>query len=134
MINKPTRVHGNRSSIIDNIYTNISNVPVSGIFKTSFSDHYSIFCITYFNSSAVIAKEITKREFSNTNIQEFNKALSSHNWELLYDEDNFEQSFSYFYKKMLDVFNDKISLKTIKLKYNNRIPSSHRGFTTFFNI
>ena len=28
MINKPTRVLGNRSSIIDNIYTNISNVPV----------------------------------------------------------------------------------------------------------
>ena len=127
MINKPTRVHGNRSSIIDNIYTNISNVPVSGLFKTNFSDHYSIFCITHFNSLAVRAKEITKREFSNTNIQEFNKALSSHNWELLYDDDNFEQSFSYFYKKMLDVFNDKIPLKTIKLKYNNRIPFLTNG-------
>ena len=34
MINKPTRVHGNRSSIIDNIYTNISNVPVSGLFTS----------------------------------------------------------------------------------------------------
>ena len=99
LINKPTRVHGNRSSTIDNIYTNISNVPVSGLFKTNFSDHYCIFCITYFNSLAVRAKEITKREFSNTNIQEFNKALSSHNWEVLYDADNFEQSFSYFYKK-----------------------------------
>ena len=99
MINKPTRIHGYRSSIIDNIYTNISNVPVSGLFKTNFSDHYSIFCITHFNSLAVRAKEITKREFSNTNIQEFNKTLSLHNWELLYDDDNFEQSLSYFYKK-----------------------------------
>ena len=80
---------------------------------------------------AVRAKEITKREFSNTNIQEFNKALSSHNWELLYDDDNFEQSFSYFYKKMLDVFNDKIPLKTIKLKYNNRIPFLTNGLEKY---
>ena len=51
LINKPTRVNGNKASTIDNIYTNISYIPppVSGIFKTSFSDHYSIFCITHFD-------------------------------------------------------------------------------------
>ena len=40
-INKPTRVNGNKACTIDNIYTNISYIPppVSGIFKTSFSDH-----------------------------------------------------------------------------------------------
>ena len=72
LINKPTRVYGNRVTI----YTNNSNVPVSGLFKTNFSDHYFIFCITHFNSLAGKANEITKREFSNTNIQEFNKTLS----------------------------------------------------------
>ena len=33
----------------------------------------------------------------------------------------FEQSFSYFYSNFLDIFNAKIPLKTIQLKYNNRI-------------
>ena len=60
MINKPTRVHGNRSSIIDNIYTNISNVPVSGLFKTNFSDHYSIFCITQLANLIVWLLELKK--------------------------------------------------------------------------
>ena len=73
LINKPTRIYGNRSSTIDNIYTNNSNVPVSGLFKPNFSDHYSIFHISHFISFAGKANEITKREFSNTNIQEFTK-------------------------------------------------------------
>ena len=33
----------------------------------------------------------------------------------------FEQSFSYFYSNFLDIFNANIPLKTIQLKYNNRI-------------
>ena len=81
---KPTRVNGTKSTI-DNIYTNISYIPppVSGIFKTSFSDHYSIFCITHFNKILSKPKVITKREFSNINIREFSKAQSSYNWESL---------------------------------------------------
>ena len=46
LITKPTRVFKNKSSLLDNIYTNFSNIAVSGILKTEFSDHYSLFCIT----------------------------------------------------------------------------------------
>ena len=46
LINKPTRVTEDKSSIIDNIYTNVSKTLVNRIFKTDFSDHYSIFCVT----------------------------------------------------------------------------------------
>ena len=121
LINKPTRVNGNKASTIDNIYTNISYIPpsVSGIFKTSFSDHYSIFVLLILIKCK--AKVITKREFSNNNIREFSKALSSYNWESLYTMNTFEQSFSYFYSIFLDIFNANIPLKTIQLKYKNRI-------------
>ena len=34
---------------------------------------------------------------------------------------------------MLDVFNDKIPLKTIKLKYNNRIPFLTNGLKNPLN-
>ena len=88
---KPTRVNGKKASTIDTIYTNICYIPppVSGIFKTSFSDHYSIFCITHFNKILSKAKVITKREFSNNNIHEFSKVLSSYNWESLYTMNTF---------------------------------------------
>ena len=67
LINKPTGVNDNKASTIDNIYTNISYIspPVSGIFKTSLSHHYSIFCNTHFNKILSKAKVITKREISN---------------------------------------------------------------------
>ena len=45
LINQPTRVYGESKSIIDNIFTNSPNIR-SGILKTDFSDHYSLFCIT----------------------------------------------------------------------------------------
>ena len=64
LVNKPTRVTENKSSIIDNIYTNVSKTLVNGIFKTDFSDHYSIFCVT--ELTKLLAKNIPviKREFN----------------------------------------------------------------------
>ena len=123
LINKPTMVNGNKASTIDNIYTNISYIPplVSSIFKTSFSVHYSIFSITHFNKILSKAKVITKLEFSNINICEVSKAQSSYNWESLYTMNTLEQSFSYFYINFLHIFNANIPLKTLQLKYNNRI-------------
>ena len=41
--------------------------------------------------------------------------------ESLYTVNIFEQSFSYFYSNFLYTFNANILLKTIQLKYNNRI-------------
>ena len=59
LINKPMRVSENKSSIIDNIYTNVSKTLVNGIFKTDFSDHYSIFCVTD------LVKPLKKKENDN---------------------------------------------------------------------
>ena len=45
LINKPTRVNSKKTSTIDNIYTNNSNITptVSGIFKIMFLDHIPYF-------------------------------------------------------------------------------------------
>ena len=47
IIHKPTRVQGNRQSLIDSIYTHMSfkENTKTGIILTSFSDHYSPFCV-----------------------------------------------------------------------------------------
>ena len=59
-INKPTRVTEKKSSIINNIYTNVSKTVVNGIFKTNFSDHYSIFCVTDVKKTLAKNKTVIK--------------------------------------------------------------------------
>ena len=57
LINQPTRVYGECKSIIDNIFTNSLNIIRSGILKTEFSDHYSLFCITDLNGRVIKTKK-----------------------------------------------------------------------------
>ena len=46
--------------------------------KTDFSDHYSIFAFSDHQITPVIAKAITRREFSERNKTEFCKALQKY--------------------------------------------------------
>ena len=70
LINKPTRVINESSSLLDNAYTNIAQcggICSSGILTTDFSDHYSIFSITNFTLDKDKPVFIRKREFSDSN-------------------------------------------------------------------
>ena len=55
--------------IIDNIFTNSPNIIRSGILKTEFSDHYSLFCITDLNRRVIKTKEVVERELSVPNVE-----------------------------------------------------------------
>ena len=81
LINKPTRVSENKSSIIDNIYTTASKTLVNGIFKTDFSD--SIFCVTDLTKPLAKNKTVIKREFNANNIRKFNETLNQTDWGLV---------------------------------------------------
>ena len=76
LITKPTRVFKYKSSLLDNIYTNFSNIAVSGILKTEFSDHYSLFCITKEAKKNDSKVSHIKREFAEENISNFNPIRS----------------------------------------------------------
>ena len=45
LIHLPTRVSGNSSSILDNIYTNHPLHEENGVIMTDITDHYSIFTV-----------------------------------------------------------------------------------------
>ena len=82
LITKPTRVFKNKSSLLDNIYTNFSNIAVNGILKTEFSDHYSLFCIT----------KVAKKKLEGTD------------WSPIYDEDHLPKAFSMFQETFTTIF------------------------------
>ena len=81
LIDKPTRVDKKRDTytLLDNIYTNvtqITNIINSGVFKTDYSDHYSIFCVTDLVITTQNNKVVNKHDFSQNDISNFNKALN----------------------------------------------------------
>ena len=64
LIDKPTRVVNDSTSLLDNIYTNITHsgdICISGVMKTDFSDHYSIFTFSNHKITPNITKAITRR-------------------------------------------------------------------------
>ena len=87
LIDKPTRVIDDKPSIIDNINTNASKILVNGIFKTNFSDHYTIFCVTDLAKSLAKNKTVIKLEFNANNFCKFSETLNQTDWGPVYADD-----------------------------------------------
>ena len=127
LINQPTRVHAERKSIIDNIFTNSPNIIRSGILKTEFSDHYLLFCITDLNRRVIKTKEVVKRELSAPNFRKCSEILKTTDWDPVYNLGDFEHSFKFFHDTILTILDDSFPIKNVKLKYDNRIPYLTNG-------
>ena len=126
LIDKPTRVDKKMGtySLLDNIYTNvtqITNTINSGVFKTDYSDHYSIFCVTDLVISAQKKKNFNKRDFSQKNISNFNKSLNKYEWDQIYSI-NYQNTFSIFQSVFSKCFMNNFPMKTTKIQYKNRLP------------
>ena len=86
-----------------------------------YSDHYSIFCVTDLVISAQKNKFVNKRDFSQKNISNFNKALNKYEWDQIYSN-NYQNTFSYFQSVFSKCFMNNFPIKTTKIQYKNRLP------------
>ena len=111
LIDKFTRVDEKRatSSLLDNIYTNVNHTTSDikgGLFKTTISDHYSMFCITYLAIKMKTTSFMKKKDFNNKNKSIlYKRTLEKVNWDK-YCSTNFETSLSSFYTKFNNTFLD----------------------------
>ena len=83
LIYRPTRVTNHSGTIIDNIYSNASDLSTtwrSGILRFSISDHYAIFCISNTIKMTVDKQTITKRNFSRKATSRFTKCVRGQSW------------------------------------------------------
>ena len=134
LVDKPTRVIDDSKSLIDNIYTNLpqsGNICLSGVLKTDFSDHYSIF---YFSNYDLLAKKdvyVHKRALTEKNKSNFHKALKRQNWDIVFNTDNVEVSFKYFHDKICELFEDDLPLVKVKVTYSNKLPWITQGLREF---
>ena len=77
LFNLPTREDYNCSSLIDNIWTNITSKSFSGVLNSSITDHYPIFSV--FENFKYKTNEIIKvtfRDLSSENIAQYRNILS----------------------------------------------------------
>ena len=123
LINKPTRVTQQSSSIIDNIYcstNNLADTCKSGIFHISISDRYAIFCINN-NILSDVKCTIIRREFTKSNISRFNKCVGKQSWLSLNSLD-IQSAFLWFQAVIDSYIEDNFPKRTFTMNYKNRLP------------
>ena len=123
LINRPTRIHKNSVTLIDNIFCNCFNKNIemfSGIFSNDITDHYPVFCITKLHHISKEPQYIETRSFNDENIEAFIQILNSIDWNFVTFDNKAQTSFTLFYNKFVDCFNGCFPLKRVKIKYRNR--------------
>ena len=83
LINEPTRVASSSSTIIDHIATtSSSNIVQAGVFETSMSDHFMVFCVRKFLGAQVKDHKVIKtHSLKKFNGEAFLTDVASISWE-----------------------------------------------------
>ena len=115
-IDKPTRVHKNSASLIDNIFVNNpEQVLISGNLITDVSDHFSQFCILTSTRDKIKRKQIKKRDLSHFNPDNLNSDLATIDWSCIIKThaNNVDELFSTFYRNFNKIINKHAPIKTL---------------------
>ena len=115
-IDKPTRVHKNSASLIDNIFVNNpEQVLISGNLITDVSDHFSQFCILTSTRDKIKRKQIKKRDLSHFNPDSLNSDLATIDWSCIIKThaNNVDELFSTFYRNFNKIINKHAPIKTL---------------------
>ena len=107
LIDKPTRITDNSTTLIDNIFTNELRFNLtSGIMFNDISDHLPIFALCEYNISRYNIKEFQFIRKMNEDIMEsFSDELSQQIWENVLKTDDVNQAYDSFLHIFMDIFN-----------------------------
>ena len=109
LIQRATRVTRTTATAIDHIITDaiLESTMHSGIIKANISDHFPIFAIleNSCNKNKNYEKtKITKRDFSNENIQNFQFLLENIKWDQLLPSNAPNEAYNIFLKIFSDLY------------------------------
>ena len=124
-IDKPTRVHHNSYSLIDNIFaSNLEDTITSGNIISDLTDHFSQFCILN-SSNNLFDLQSTKmllRDFSNYSEAKFLNELSQLDLTgAVSGLNDVNKSFSVFYNKLNKLLNKHAPFKPISKRKKKRL-------------
>ena len=121
LIQRATRVTRTTATAIDHIITDaiLESTMHSGIIKANISDHFPIFAIleNSCNKNKNYEKtKITKRDFSNENIQNFQFLLENIKWDQLLPSNAPNEAYNVFLKIFSDLYDAAFPKKEIEIK------------------
>lgn len=120
VIQEPTRIAYNKSSLIDLMFTDLKFVSYANPLQINLSDHLPTVLVYKKNREVKNPTEITIRDMSEANITEFKQALSDHNWSYVFEETtNVNILWERMYSDIVLLLNLHCPFKTIRIK-NNR--------------
>ena len=122
-IDKPTRIHNNSATLIDNILVNdIENSILSGNITSDISDHFSQFCIIQSNVETNKQRKEKMRDFSRFSETNFINDMALIDWNLLITNKggNVDKLFNAFYDKVNKLVNKHAPVKPISKRMIKR--------------
>jgi hypothetical protein len=117
IINLPTRIQ-NRYSLIDNIFTNVTDIDVmNGLLIDDLSDHLPVFALLpHAKKTAQVRKKYKYiRIMNEENLNSFTNALYENNWSDILECVNVNEAFSKFLDFFTRIYNKCIPLKRVKM-------------------
>ena len=111
LINKPTRITVDSSTLIDNIFTNSLDEFDSGIFINDISDHLPIFTVFPKDIHVKISEKTCrfKRLTNAENLKQLKSKLADYNWDLVLNSEDADSAYNDF-------------LSIIKKSITNHVP------------
>ena len=110
LINKPTRVTKDSSTLIDNIFTSELFTKIeSGICISDISDHFPVFQVCSYKNVQFVENEVTtvcSRLLKDNNINNFMSRLDSIPWDDVLNNDDINSASDKFIYKFCDIYDD----------------------------
>ena len=99
LINRPSRITSTTAILIDNIFTNSTNIENSfqGLLVTDVSDHLPIFCVDFEKTDCAKEDFIYRRNMSQRNKLAFKDDLANLDWNEMYQLSDTQAAFGWFH-------------------------------------
>lgn len=133
LINEPTRVHGNSTSLLDWILvTHPDRILTSGVLSDCFSDHSAIFCVWKIKPSRLPPKHIRVRQCRKFNYDNYMHDLIAINWDRFQLIPTVEDAWNYLYTEVTRVIDKHAPWREIKVK-GKHLPWISADLINLFN-
>ena len=118
MIDCPTRITCNSSSILDLIFTSVvDNITQSGVLAVGISDHLVIYCTRKVTRAKSGCHKCVKvRSLKKYTKDQFNELLMHCGLDHIYDISNVNEAFAFFKDKFVSILNTLAPIKEIRIK------------------
>jgi len=127
LIDKPTRITDNSTTLIDNIFTNELRFNlISGIMYNDISDHLPIFALCEYNISRYNVKEFQFiRKVNEDTMASLSNELILQTWENVLKTDDVNQAYDSFLHIFMDIFNKHCPVEKVTQKsFEEKKPGS----------